>query len=80
MLNRFHNSPLTILCNYLEFVPVYSMIEIFVSQHSLSRVYGTYLVPRLSYLQLTIHRLMVRLRDKTELQTILYIEWYMRVV
>ena len=67
VLSRYHNSSLTILCDFLEFLPVYSMTEIFVSQLSFGRVYGRYLVPRLSYLQLTIHRLMVRLRDKTEL-------------
>ena len=43
------------------------MIEMFVLQLSFGRVYGRYLVPRLSYLQLTIHRQIVRLRDKTEL-------------
>ena len=46
---------------------MYSMTEMFVSQLSFGRVYGRYLVPRLSYLQLTIHRLMVRLKDKAEL-------------
>ena len=73
MLSRCHNSSLTILCNCLEFLPVYSMTEIFISQLSFGRVYGRYLVPRLSYLQLTIHRLMVRLRDKTEQWSRLYI-------
>ena len=67
MLNRYHNSSLTILCNYLEFLPVYSMTEKLISQLSFGRVYDRYLVPRLSYLQLTIHRLMGRLRDKTKL-------------
>ena len=55
------------VCNFLEFLLMYSMTEMFVLQLSFGRVYGRYLVPRLSSLQLTIHRLMVRLRDKTEL-------------
>ena len=66
-LSRYHNSSLTILCNYLEFLPMNSMTEMFVSQLGFSKVYGRYLVPRLSYLQLTIYRMMVRLRDKTKL-------------
>ena len=65
VLSRYHNSSLTMLCGFLEFLPVYSMIEIFMSQLSFGRVYGRYLVPR-SYLQLTIHKLMVRLRSKTK--------------
>ena len=80
VLNRYYNSSLIILCNYSEFLPVYSMAEMFVSQLRSGRVYGRYLVPRLSYLQFTIHRLMVRPRDKTELQSRLYVVWYMRVV
>ena len=60
VLNRYHNSSLTILCNYLEFLLVYSITEMFMSVLSFGRVYGRYLVPGLSYLQLTIHRLMVR--------------------
>ena len=67
MLSRYHYSSLTILCDFSEFLPVYSMTEVFVSQHSFGRVYGRYLVCRLFYLQLAIYRLMVRLRDKTEL-------------
>ena len=67
VLNRYPNSSLTILCDFSEFLLVYSMIEMFISQLSFGRVYGRYLVPWLSSLQLTIHRLMVRLRDKTEL-------------
>ena len=80
MLNRYYNYSLTMLCNYSKFLPVYSMIEIFISQLSCGRVYGRYLVPQLSYLQLTIHRPMVRLRDKIELQSRLHIVLYMRVV
>ena len=67
MLSRYHNSSLTMLCDFSEFLPMYSMIEIFISQLCFGRVYGRYLVLRLSSFQLTIHRLMVRLRDKTEL-------------
>ena len=80
VLSMYHNSSLTILCNFLEFLTIYSMIEIFVTQLSFGRVYSRHLVPRLSFLQLTIHRLMVRLRDKTELQRRIYVIWYMRVV
>ena len=65
MLSRYHNSSLIILCDYLEFLLAYSMTKIFVSQLSFGRIYGRYLVDRFSYPQLTIHRLMVRLRDKT---------------
>ena len=67
VLNRYHNSSLTILYDHSEFLPVYSIIEMFVSQLSFGRVNGRYLVPRLSYLQPTIHRLMVRPRDNTKL-------------
>ena len=67
VLSRYHKSSLTILCDFLEFQLVYSMTEMLILQLSFGRVYGRYLVPRLSYFQLTIHRLMVRLRDKTEL-------------
>ena len=67
VLSRYSNSSLTILCDFLEFLPVYSMTDIFISQLGFGRVYGRYLVPRLSSFQLTIHRLMVRLRDKIEL-------------
>ena len=63
VLSKYHNSSLTILCNYSEFLLIYSMTEILASQLSFGRVYGRYLVPRLSYLQPTIHRLMVRMRD-----------------
>ena len=70
VLSRYHNSSLTMLCNFLEFLLVYFMTGMFVLQLSFRRVYGKYLVPRLSSLQLTIHRLMVRLRDKTETRTI----------
>ena len=80
VLSRYHNSSLTMFCDFSEFLLVYSMTEMFVSQLSFGRVYGKYLVPRLFSLQLTIHRLMFRLRDKTELYSILYIIWYMRVV
>ena len=80
VLSRYPNSLLTILCDFSEFLLMYSMTEMFISQLSFGRVYGRYLIPRLSSLQLTIHRLMVRLRDKTELQSRLYIVWYMRVV
>ena len=62
VLNRYYNSSLAILCDYSEFLAVYSITEIFVSQLSFR-----YLVPGLLYLHLTIHRLMIRLRDKTEL-------------
>ena len=65
--SRYCNSSLTILCKYSEFLPVHLTTEIFVSQLSFFRVYGRYLVPRLPYLQLTIHRLMGRLSDKIEL-------------
>ena len=67
VLSRYHNFSLTMLCNYSEFLLVYSMTEMFISQLSFGRVYSRYLVPWLSYFQLTIHRLVVRLRDKTEL-------------
>ena len=80
VISRYHNSSFTMLCDYSEFLQVYFMTEMFVSQLSFSRVYSRYLVPRLSYLQLTIHRLIVRLRDKTELYSRLYIIWYMRLV
>ena len=80
VLSRYHKSSLTILCDFLEFLLVYSMIEMFILQLSFGRVYGRYLVSRLSSLQLTIHRLMARLRDKTELQSRLYIVQYKRVV
>ena len=30
VLSRHHNSSLNILCNYLEFLPVYFMTEVFV--------------------------------------------------
>ena len=55
------------LSDYLEFLLAYSIKEISISQLSFGRVYNRYLIPRLSYLHLTIHRLVVRLRDKTEL-------------
>ena len=71
--SRYHNSSLTILCYFSEFLLVYSLTEIFISQLSFGRIYGRYLVPRLSSLQLTIHRLMVRLRGKTELLSRLYV-------
>ena len=80
MLSRYHNSSLTILCNLSEFLPVYSMTEMFISQLSFSRVYGRYLDSRLSCLQLTIHRLMAGLKDKTEVWSRFYIVWYIRVV
>ena len=67
VLNRYHNSSLAILCDFSEFLLVYSMMEIFISQLSFGRIYGRYLVPRLSSLELTIHRMMLRLRNKTEL-------------
>ena len=38
-----------------------------------------YLVPRLSCLLLTIHRLMVRMEGKTRLYSRLYIVWYTKV-
>ena len=50
VLSRYPNYSLTMLCNFLEFVLVYSMTEIFISQLSFGRVYGRYLVPRLSSL------------------------------
>ena len=59
---------------------MYSMTKMFVYLLSFGRVYGRYLIPRLSCFQLTIHRLMVRLKDKTELQSRLYIVRYMRIV
>ena len=67
VLSRYYNSSLTILYSFSEFLLVYSMTEMFFSQLSFGRLYGRYLVPRLSSLQFTIHRLMVKLRDKTEL-------------
>ena len=80
MLSRYYNSSLTILCDYSDFLPVYSLMEIFVAQLSFSRVNGGYLVPRLYYLELSIQRLMVRQRDKIELFSRLCILWYVRVV
>ena len=65
MLSRYHKLFLTMLCNYLEYLPVYSTI--FVSLLSFNRVYSRYLVPKLSFIQFTIHRLMVRLKGKIEL-------------
>ena len=73
VLSRYHNSSLSILWDYLEFLPVYSMTEIFVSQFNFGRVYCRYLVPRLFYSQFTIHRVIVKLRDIIELYSILYI-------
>ena len=67
MLSRYYNSVLTMLCDYLEFLPAYSIIELFIFRLNFGRVYGRYLVPSLSYFQLTIQRLMVGLRDETEL-------------
>ena len=67
MLNWYDNSSLTTLCDYLEFLLVFFIAEMFISQLGFGRVYGRYLVARLSRLQLTIHRLMVGLRDKIEL-------------
>ena len=66
MLSRYHNSFSTMLCNYLVYLPVYSKIKMFISLLNFGRVYGRYLVPRLSYFQLTIHRIMLRLTGKTE--------------
>ena len=66
VLSKYYKSSLT-MCNYLEVLPVYSMKEVFISQLSFGRVYGRYLVPSLAYLQLTVQRLMVILRNKTEL-------------
>ena len=40
------------------------MTKMFVSLLSSGRVFGRYLVPRLSNLQLTIHRQIVRLKGK----------------
>ena len=80
VLSRYHNSSLPVLCNHSEFLLVYSMTEIFISQLGFGRVHGRYLVRRLSYFQLTIYRLIVRLRDKMELYSRLYNIWYMRVV
>ena len=65
LLSRYYNSFLTVLCNYSVYLPVYSMTEILVLLYSFGRVYGRSIVPTLSYLQLTIHRLMVELKDKT---------------
>ena len=48
------------------------MTQMFVSQLSFGRVYSRYLVPRLSYLQLTIYRLMVRLRYNKTIELIIY--------
>ena len=48
MLSGCHNSSLTILCDYSEFLPVYSMTEIFVSLLSFGSVCGRYLALRLS--------------------------------
>ena len=67
VLSRYPNSSSIILCDFSEFLLVYFMTDMFVSQLCFGRVYGGYLVPRLSFLQLTIYRLMVRLRDKIEL-------------
>ena len=64
MLSRCHISSFTILCNYSVYLPVYYTIKMSVLLLSFGRIYGRYLVPRLFYLQLTIHRLMVRLKDK----------------
>ena len=46
VLNRYHNYSLTILCDYSEFISVYSMIEMFILQLSFGRFYGRYLIPR----------------------------------
>ena len=62
-LSKYHNSSLTILYDYSEFLPVYYMTKMFVSLLSFGRVCGRYFVPRLPYLQLTIYRLMVRLKS-----------------
>ena len=51
MLSRYHSSFLDILYDYLVYLPVYSITEIFVSLLSFGRDYGRYLVPRLSYLK-----------------------------
>ena len=50
VLNRYPSSFLTILCDFSEFLLMYSMTEIFISQLSFGRVYGRCLVPRLSSL------------------------------
>ena len=65
MLSRYHYSSLTIFCNYLQFLPIYSTIEMLVLLFSFGRLFDGYLVPRLSYFQLTIHRPMVRLTGKS---------------
>ena len=44
VLSRYHNSSLTMLCYFSEFLLVYSMTEMLVLQLSFGRVYGKYLV------------------------------------
>ena len=44
VLSRYGNSSLTILCDYLRFLPAYSMTEMFVSLLSFGIVYDRYLV------------------------------------
>ena len=46
---------------------MYSIIDIFISLLNSSRVYDNYLILMLSYVELTICRLMVRLKGKTGL-------------
>ena len=56
------------------------MREMFISLLSSGRVYVRFLVTSLSYIHLTIHRLMVRLNDKKGLKSRLNVVWYMRVL
>ena len=40
VLSRYHNSFFTMLYDFSEFKPAYSMTEMFISQLSFGRVYG----------------------------------------
>ena len=67
MLSRYYNSFLIIFYDYLVYLPVYFVTLIFASLLSFGKLYGRSLVPRLSYPQHTIHRLMLRLKGRAEL-------------
>ena len=49
VLSIQHYSFFGYVCDYLGYLPIYSIIEILVSLHSPGRVYGRYLVPSVSY-------------------------------
>ena len=46
VLSRYYNSSLTILYDYLELLPVYSITKMVISQLSFGRVFARYLVSR----------------------------------